>query len=89
MESVGCRLKITNQESIMTIRRIVSALFLSAGVGAAILSAQAGPMSWLTGGERIQGSGKIIKQNREVSHFNALSVGVSGDVESAWAAPKA
>ncbi|SHN31511.1 Putative auto-transporter adhesin, head GIN domain [Duganella sacchari] len=68
----------------MTIRRIVSALFLSAGVLAAaapILTAQAGPMSWLTGGERIQGSGKIIKQNREVSHFNALSVGVSGDVE--------
>jgi hypothetical protein len=23
-------------------------------------------MSWLTGGERIQGNGKIIKQNREV-----------------------
>jgi hypothetical protein len=49
-------------------------------LSAGMLSAHAGPMSWLTGAEHIQGNGKIIKQNREVSHFNALS-GVSGDVD--------
>lgn len=68
----------------MTIRRTVSALFLSAGVLAAsapVVTAQAGPLSWLSGAERVQGSGKIVKQNREVGHFTALSVGVSGDVE--------
>lgn len=68
----------------MTTRRIVSTLFLSAGLLAATapaLLAQAGPLSWLSGGERVQGSGKIVKQNREVGHFTALTVGVGGDVE--------
>ncbi|NVM79195.1 hypothetical protein FHW83_005032 [Duganella sp. SG902] len=68
----------------MTTRRIVSALLLSAGLLAAsapVLLAQAGPLSWLGGGERVQGSGKIVKQSREVGHFHALSVGVNGDVE--------
>lgn len=68
----------------MTTRRIVSALFLSAGLLAAsapVLPVQAGPLSWLGGGERVQGSGKIVKQSREVGHFHALSVGVNGDVE--------
>jgi hypothetical protein len=66
------------------IRTILSTLFLSAGLLAAsapLGMAQAGPLSWLSGGERVQGSGKIVKQNREVGHFTALSVGVSGDVE--------
>jgi len=68
----------------MTTRRILPSLFLSAGLLAAtapVVTAQAGPLSWLNGGERVQGSGKIVKQNREVGHFNALTVGVSGDVE--------
>jgi hypothetical protein len=68
----------------MTIRRIVTALFLTAGVMAAsalIVTTQAGPLSWMSGTERVQGSGKIVKQNREVGHFSALTVGVSGDVE--------
>lgn len=68
----------------MTLRRIVSSLFLTAGLLATSVPvhvAQAGPLSWLNGGERVQGSGKIVKQNREVGHFNALTVGVSGDVE--------
>jgi hypothetical protein len=73
--------KIT-KESIMTPRRIVSTLFLSAGLlAAAPMLAHAGPLSWLSGGERVQGSGKIVKQNREIGHFNALTVGVGGDVE--------
>ncbi|WP_229262863.1 head GIN domain-containing protein [Duganella radicis] len=68
----------------MTTRRIVTALFLSAGLAAAsapVMLAQAGPLSWLGGGERVQGSGKIVRQTREIGHFSALSVGVNGDVE--------
>jgi hypothetical protein len=68
----------------MTIRQILPALLLSTGLLAAsapVTTAQAGPLSWLSGGERVQGSGKIVKQNRDVGHFTALSVGVSGDVE--------
>jgi len=67
-----------------TRRTIVSTLFLSAGLLAAAIPAtvaQAGPLSWLSGGERVQGSGKIVRQNREVGHFSALSIGVNGDVE--------
>lgn len=65
-------------------RRILTSLLLSAGllaVTAPAMFAAAGPLSWLSGGERVQGSGKIVKQNRDVSHFNALSVGVGSDVE--------
>lgn len=68
----------------MSVRHVVQSLLLSAGLLAATAPAgvaQAGPLSWLTGGERVQGSGKIIKQNRTVGHFNALTVGVSGDVD--------
>lgn len=63
---------------------LLPTLLLSAGLLAAtapLLPAQAGPLSWISGGERVQGSGKIIKQNRDVGHFRALSVGISGDVE--------
>ncbi len=65
-------------------RRILTSLLLSAGLLAATapaMFAEAGPLSWLGGGERVQGSGKIVKQNREVGHFSALSVGVSSDVD--------
>ncbi|NYE60979.1 hypothetical protein FHW58_002131 [Duganella sp. 1224] len=64
-------------------RRILTSLLLSAGLLAAapVMVAQAGPLSWLGGGERVQGSGKIVKQNREVGHFSALSIGISSDVD--------
>lgn len=61
----------------MTNRRLVITLFLSAGM----LAAHAGPLSWMSGAEHVQGNGKIVKQNREVANFHALSVGVSGDVD--------
>lgn len=68
----------------MTVNRILPSLLLSAGLLAAtapLMTAHAGPLSWLSGGERVQGSGKIVKQNREVGHFHALSLAVSGDVD--------
>lgn len=68
----------------MSANRILPTLLLSAGLLAAtapLLPAQAGPLSWISGGERVQGSGKIVKQNRDVGHFRALSIGISGDVD--------
>jgi hypothetical protein len=83
-EAVGCILKTTEfEENTMNANRILPTLLLSAGLLAAtapLLPAQAGPLSWL-GGERVQGSGKVVKQNREVGHFTALAIGVSADVE--------
>lgn len=68
----------------MSVNRILPTLLLSAGLLAAtapLLPSQAGPLSWIGGSERVQGSGKIVKQSRDVGHFRALSVGISGDVE--------
>jgi len=68
----------------MSANRILPTLLLSAGLLAAtapLLPAQAGPLSWISGGERVRGSGKIVKQNRDVGHFRALSIGISGDVD--------
>jgi len=67
-----------------TIRPILRILLLAAGllaIAAPMNAASAGPLSWLGGNERVQGSGKIVKQHRELGHFTALSTGVSGNVE--------
>lgn len=63
---------------------LLSSLLLSVGLlaaGAPVMQAQAGPLSWLGSGERVQGSGKIVKQNREVGHFTSLTIGIGADVE--------
>ncbi|MYM37102.1 DUF2807 domain-containing protein [Duganella sp. FT94W] len=68
----------------MAAPRILPTLMLSAALlaaSASVLPAQAGPLSWIGGGERVQGNGSIVKQNREVGHFGALSTSISGDVE--------
>jgi hypothetical protein len=44
-------------------------------------SVQAGPLSWLRGGESVQGNGKIVKQARETGHFTGLALSLPGDVE--------
>lgn len=57
---------------------------LAASALAAIVPAigvQASPLSWLRGGEHVQGNGKVVKQSREVSHFTGLALAVPGDVE--------
>ena len=66
-----------------TLRRIVHTLLLAAGLLALTAPAGvgvAGPLSWI-GGERVQGSGKIVKQSRELGHFQGLATNVSGNVE--------
>jgi hypothetical protein len=65
-------------------RRILRTLFLAAGLlalAAPMNAVNAGPLSWLGGGERVQGNGKIVKQNRDVGRFSALATSVGGNVE--------
>jgi hypothetical protein len=67
-----------------TARATLRTLFLAAGlllVAAPMNIAGAGPLSWLGGGERVQGNGKIVKQNREPGRFTALATSVGGNVE--------
>ncbi|SFU80999.1 head GIN domain-containing protein [Pseudoduganella namucuonensis] len=45
------------------------------------VTAQAGPLNWLRGGEHVQGSGKVTKQTREMGHFTGLALAVPGEVE--------
>ena len=66
-----------------TVRNTLRVLILAAGmlaVAAPANLALAGPLSWVSG-DRVQGSGKIVKQNREVGHFTAFATSVSGNVE--------
>lgn len=66
-----------------SVRSALRILFLSAGllaVAAPVGVAVAGPFSWFHG-ERVQGSGKIVKQSRETGHFTALATSLSGNVE--------
>lgn len=63
------------------VRSTLRILILAAGMLAVATPANlalAAPSSW---GERVQGSGKIVKQNRETGHFTALASSIGGDVE--------
>ncbi|MGV7209951.1 head GIN domain-containing protein [Oxalobacteraceae bacterium A2-2] len=68
-----------------TLRSALRALFLAAGMLAvaapAGMALAASPLGWLSGGERIQGSGKIVQQTRQLGHFSGLATSVSGDIE--------
>ena len=64
------------------VRSTLRILILAAGMLSVATPANlalAGPSTW--GGEHVQGSGKIVKQNREVGHFTALATSIGGDVE--------
>jgi hypothetical protein len=84
--SVVSLLNNTTEERNMnksTIRTVLGAAFLATGllaVSAPFSLASAGPVSWFSG-ERVQGSGKIVKQHRDLGHFTAMAIGVSGDVD--------
>ncbi|KQW87288.1 hypothetical protein ASC94_28235 [Massilia sp. Root418] len=67
-----------------TVRAALRNALLAAGALALIVpaaSVQAGPFSWLGGGERVQGSGKITRQTRDVGHFSGLALALPGDAE--------
>jgi hypothetical protein len=62
--------------SLRTLVLAIGVLAVAAPAGMAL----AGPMSWFQG-ERVQGSGKITKQSRELPHFSALGTSVGGSIE--------
>lgn len=67
----------------LTVRRRLGALLLAAGAlacAAPATVALASPLSWLHG-ERVQGSGAITRQSRELGHFTALATSVGGSIE--------
>jgi hypothetical protein len=69
---------------IRPFHRLARALLLAASALAILAPAatvQAGPLSWLRGGESVQGNGKVVKQTRETGHFTGLALALPGDVE--------
>ncbi|MFC5511195.1 head GIN domain-containing protein [Massilia jejuensis] len=58
--------------------RTLVAACIAAGLAA---TTQAGAAPWDRGGEQVQGSGRIVKQVRQVGGFNGLSLGLPGHVE--------
>ncbi len=55
---------------------------LAAGMAASLaVAGHAGATSWSWGSEQVRGSGRIVKQNRQVSGFSGLSLGTPGRVE--------
>ncbi|UTY60312.1 DUF2807 domain-containing protein [Massilia sp. erpn] len=74
------------EETMLELKTIPAAargIVLVAGLLAAaapLSQAVAGPASWFRG-ERVQGSGKIVKQSREPGHFSGIGLGMSGNVE--------
>jgi len=59
-------------------RRTLSAACIAASLAA---TAEVGAASWSWGGEQVQGSGRIVKQARQVGNFKGLSLGVPGHLE--------
>ncbi|MET0982940.1 MAG: head GIN domain-containing protein [Telluria sp.] len=60
-------------------RRTLLAACIAAGAMTVAAHSVAG--SWSFGGEQVQGSGRIVKQERRVGNFNGLSLAVPGHVE--------
>lgn len=60
-------------------RRTLLAACLAAGAMTVAAHSVAGP--WSFGGEQVQGSGRIVKQERRVGNFNGLSLSLPGHVE--------
>ncbi|AKU21734.1 DUF2807 domain-containing protein [Massilia sp. MB5] len=68
---------------LKTIPAAARGIVLAAGLLAAaapLSQAVAGPGNWFRG-ERVQGSGKIVKQSREPGHFSGVGLGIGGNVE--------
>ncbi len=59
-------------------RRTLLAACIAASLAATSHVAAA---SWSWGGEQVQGSGRIVKQVRQVGNFNGLALGLPGHVE--------
>jgi hypothetical protein len=67
-----------------TSRRLVPKLILAACVlacAAPLMQSVAQAAPWGFGSERVQGSGKIVRQQRDIGHFTGVSNGLAANVE--------
>ena len=67
-----------------TSRRLAPKLILAACIlacAAPLTQSVAHAASWGIGSERVQGSGKIVRQQREIGHFTGVSNGLAAHVE--------
>lgn len=48
---------------------------------APLAAAQASPLGWLTGGDKVQGSGKVVQETRQVGRFHGVELALAGNVE--------
>lgn len=46
-----------------------------------LTAAQASPLGWLTGGDKVQGSGKLAQDTRQVGRFHGVELTLAGSVE--------
>lgn len=46
-----------------------------------LAAAQASPLGWLTGGDKVQGSGKVAQETRQVGRFHGVELALAGNVE--------
>lgn len=68
-----------NATIVSSLRHIVLAVAVLGGAGAPTL-ALASPMDWAAG-EKVQGSGSIKKQTRELAHFTGVNLHLPGSME--------
>jgi len=68
-----------NKSTRPALRGIALASALAALLACAAAPSVAGPWSW--GGERVEGSGSIKRQARQVAHFTGVSLEVPGKLE--------
>jgi hypothetical protein len=60
---------------------IGATLLAAATLALAVPAAAESPLAWLTGGERIQGSGKIVSQTRQPGSFTGVELAMGAHVE--------
>lgn len=71
-----------NKAAFDSTARFTRRALLAACVAASLAAAShVGAASWSWNGEQVQGSGRIVKQVRQVGNFNGLAMGLPGHVE--------
>ncbi|WEF35379.1 head GIN domain-containing protein [Pseudoduganella chitinolytica] len=58
-------------------RRLIAAIALLVPLAAP----QASPLGWLIGGDKVQGSGKVVNETRQVGRFHGVELALAGNVE--------
>ena len=71
-----------NKAAFNSTARIARRTLLAACIAASLAAtSHVAAASWSWGGEQVQGSGRIVKQVRQVGNFNGLALGLPGHLE--------